>query len=46
MLEAYDETGIFIPVEITEDVFKSVVRKFLGIWYLEVRTWKLYRSGF
>ena len=30
MLEVSDKTPIFIPVDITEDVVKSVARKLLG----------------
>ena len=39
MLDAYEKTPIFIPVDIPEDVVKLVAWKLSGVWALEVRTW-------
>ena len=41
MLEVYDKIPILIPVDIMEDMVKSVVRKLLGVRALEVQTQKL-----
>ena len=39
-LEANDESPIFIPANITEDMVELLAWKFLGVWDLEVQTWR------
>ena len=44
-LETYQETPMFIPVDIMEEAVNSVARKFWGILDQEVQTRKHYRDG-
>ena len=44
-LDTYEETPIFIPVDITEDSVESVAQMFWGVLSLEVQTQKHYRGG-
>ena len=46
MLETYDKTPIFIPVDIKKGAVKSVARNISEVLALEVRTQKLYMGGF
>ena len=46
LLEVYEKTPIFIPVDIIEDVIKLVAHKLSRVQALEVKTQKPYRGGF
>ena len=45
-LETYEETPIFIPVDITEEAVESVAQKNWGAPAQEARTRRHYRDGF
>ena len=46
MFEVYDETHIFVPEDITEDVVKSASVNFPGDWVPAARTRRLCRDGY
>ena len=45
-LEMYEETPIFVPVDITEKSTESVTRKFWGAPAQEARILSYYRDGY